>query len=157
MKIRPLLPTDYPTVQRIYNEGIATKMATFETAAPDWEGWNKKFLPACRFIAEVDGKIGGWIALTPFSARHCYRGVAELSVYIGSDFRGQQLGKRLLEHLIIAAPAAGFWTLQATIFAKNKISIRLHENLGFRISGIRERIAQVDDEWCDTVLMERRF
>lgn len=157
MKIRPLLPVDYPVVQRIYNEGIATKIATFETAAPDWEGWNKKFLPVCRFVAEVDGQIGGWIALTPFSSRYCYRGVAELSVYIGRDFRGQQLGKRLLEYLLLVAPAAGFWTLQAGIFAKNKISIRLHENLGFRMVGKRERIAQVDGEWIDTVLLERRF
>lgn len=157
MKIRPLLPVDYPAVRRIYDEGIATKMATFETAAPDWSGWNKKFLPACRFVAEVDWEIGGWIALTPFSARHCYRGVAELSVYVGSNFRNQRVGKSLLQHLIIAAPAAGFWTLQAGIFAKNQVSIRLHEQLGFRMVGRRERIAQRDGEWCDTVLLELRF
>lgn len=157
MKIRPLVAADYPVVARIFKEGIDTKMASFETTVPDWEFWNKKYLPFCRYVAEVDGTIGGWIALTPFSKRYCYRGVAELSVYISKDFRGQKIGKTLLKHLIITAKEAGIWTLQAGIFKENKVSLSMHEKAGFRVVGMREKIAQMDGIWRDTILMEMKI
>lgn len=156
MKIRPLVAADYPTVAQIYAEGIATKMATFETEVPNWTIWNTKYHPFCRFVAEVGGQIGGWIAISPISKRYCYRGVAEVSVYVGKDFRGQKIGKTLLAHLVRAATNSGIWTLQAGIFANNKVSIKMHEQQGFRVLGVREKIAQLDGIWCDNVLMERR-
>lgn len=157
MKIRPLEAADYPAVARIFKEGLATKMASFETDVLNWKQWNAKYLPFCRFVAEVDGQIGGWIALIPYSKRYCYRGVAELSVYIGTDFRGKGVGKTLLKHLILSAEDAGIWTLQAGIFKENKVSIAMHQKAGFRIVGVREKIAQRDGVWRDNILMEKRF
>lgn len=155
-KIRPLLPADWPAVQRIYAEGIDTGNATFELAAPEWDEWDGGKLPHPRLVAEVAGAVCGWAALSPTSKRHVYRGVAEVSVYVAAAVRGQGIGRALLTGLIEASEAAGIWTLQAGIFPENGASIHLHKQCGFRIVGVREKIGRMHGVWRDVVLMERR-
>jgi L-amino acid N-acyltransferase YncA len=149
-------PEDWPAVRAIYFEGIATKNATFETDAPEWEKWDSSHLKACRLVARLDGQVVGWAALSPVSSRCVYAGVAEESIYISEVARGQGVGKKLLSALVDASERAGIWTLQTGIFPENEISIRLHERCGFRVLGVREKIGQMDGVWRDVVLMERR-
>lgn len=156
MKVRPYTSNDYIPVATIYKEGLATGIATFETEVPDELKWNKKFIKNCSFIAEKDGGIIGWCALSHVSTREVYKGVAESTIYISSKYRGLGVGKILLKHLISESERKGFWTLQASIFSENKSSIFLHETCGFRIVGYREKIAKRNGNWHDNVLMERR-
>lgn len=156
MKIIPLEKVHFPSVLKIYTEGIKTGIATFETEVPSWEQWNKKMLPQCRFVVIKDEKIAGWCSLSAVSQREVYRGVAENTIYVSAESRGTGIGKKLLQHLLIESEKAGFWTIQASIFRQNKASIQLHKNCGFRIVGIREKIAQRDGVWHDNLLMERR-
>lgn len=154
--VRALCEADWPAVRHIYGEGIATGNATFETEVPPREVLAAKWLPDQRWVAEVDGQVAGWAALTPVSARECYAGVAETSVYVGADFRGRGVGRALLHKQVTAADAGGLWTLQTSIFPENGASLVLHRSAGFRTVGIRERIAQHHGVWRDTVLLERR-
>ncbi|NQD38361.1 N-acetyltransferase [Permianibacter sp. IMCC34836] len=156
ISIRVLKEFDKDCVLTIFAEGIATGIATFETECPDWAGFNQRFLPAPRLVAERAGQVVGWAVLSAISARACYRGAAELSVYVASAAQGQGVGQQLLSALVTASEAAGFWTLQGTINRRNTASIALHARCGFREVGYRERIAQRDGVWQDTVLMERR-
>lgn len=156
MKIRPLTYEDWPAVSSIYEEGILTRNATFERAAPEWERWDRGHLAACRLAALTDGGVLGFAVLSPVSARAVYAGVAEVSVYVAASARGTGVGTRLLGELVSASEAAGIWTLQASIFPENQASIRLHKSAGFRVIGRRERIACLDGCWRDVVLMERR-
>ena len=151
-----MLPADWPQVRRIYLEGIATGDATFETEAPSWERWNDAHLTFARLVARSESDVTGWAALSPVSSRRVYAGVAETSVYVGLDSRGQGIGRALLEALIQASESNGIWTLQAGIFPENRASIRLHQALGFREVGRRERIGQQNGVWRDTLLLERR-
>jgi len=148
--------SDWPSVSRIYAEGIATGFATFEKEIPSFESWDTNHLHSCRIVADKEGEILGWAALSPVSDRCVYGGVAEVSVYIGQDFRGLGVGKRLLKELIHQSEAAGLWTLQSGIFPENKGSIKLHENLGFRKIGHRERVGKLDGSWIDNVIFEKR-
>lgn len=154
--IRALTETDWPAVRRIYADGIATRNATFETRVPSRASLRRKWVSGQRWVAQVDGQVAGWAAMTPVSSRQCYAGVAETSIYIGDGFRGRGVGKALIAHQVSAADDGGWWTLQTAIFPENEASIALHEWAGFRIVGVRERIAQLDGRWRDTVLMERR-
>ena len=140
----------------VYEEGIRTRNATFETAAPSWEEWDARHLAEPRLVAEHDGEVVGWAALTPYSSRACYAGVAENSVYVAREAQGRGIGRELLERLIERAEAAGIWTIQTSIFPENRASVALHEHCGFRVVGIRERIAKRDGVWRDTVFLERR-
>ena len=149
-------PSDWPAVRDIYEQGIATGLATFETAAPSWEDWDARHLTDLRLVAERDGEVLGWAALSPTSARACYAGVAEESVYVAESARGQGIGSTLLTELLDRADEAGFWTIQTSIFPENAASIALHTRCGFREVGTRERIARLDGAWRDTVLLERR-
>ena len=157
MEIRPLIKSDYEAVKRIYQEGIATQKATFETNVPDWESWDNKNLPFCRFAAVLDEKIAGWASLSAVSKRTVYKGVAEVSIYISTDFRRQGIGNLLMNHLIAAAKKEGIWTLQSNIFSENGASIKLHLKSGFRIVGVREKIGQLNGVWKDNILLEYRF
>ncbi len=103
-----------------------------------------------------EGEVLGWAALSKVSSRCVYGGVAEVSLYVGSRFRGQGVGRALLERLIVESENEGYWTLQSGIFPENQASIALHEKAGFRKIGIRERIGRRDGEWKDNLLMERR-
>lgn len=157
MVIRDMIQRDWSDVARIYNEGIATGYATFETNVPQYGEWDKAHIKMCRLIAEEDGSIQGWAALSPVSSRCVYGGVAEISIYIGENARGKGIGKVLLERLIEESERAGYWTLQSGIFPENKASIKLHERLGFRFLGKRESIGKTNDGiWKDNLLFERR-
>ena len=142
-------------MKAIFEEGVATRRATFETEAPSWEDWDGAHL-SLRLVAEDQGEILGWAALVPYSARECYRGVAESSVYVAERARGCGVGRALMERLVSESEAAGFWTLQAGVFPENEESLALHRRCGFRVVGVRERIGRLDGEWKDVVLLERR-
>jgi phosphinothricin acetyltransferase len=147
---------DWAAVRAIYEQGIRTGNATFETQSPDWEAWDSAHLPDCRLVARRQGQIMGWAALVPVSGRCVYAGVAEVSVYVAEAARGRGMGKALLQALVEASEQAGIWTLQAGIFPENEASIALHRACGFRIVGRRERLGQLEGVWRDVVLMERR-
>ena len=151
-----MTPADWPDVRAIYEEGIATRNATFEAEAPSWEHFDAAHLPAGRLVARAANIVVGWGALSPVSRRRCYAGVAEVSVYVRASARGQGTGRMLLEHLVAASEAAGIWTLQGATFPENVASLRLQASCGFRVVGRRERVAQMDGVWRDTVLTERR-
>lgn len=153
---------DWPAVQRIYREGIATGHATFESEVPDWEQFNNSRLPRHRLVAETpaDG-ILGWAAVSAVSARPVYAGVVEHSVYVAGDARGLGLGKALLQALAASTEGDGIWTIQASVFPENEASLKLHLANGFTVVGRRQRIARMTHgpcagQWRDTILIERR-
>ena len=154
--ITPMQPADWPVVSEIYREGIASGQATFETQVPTWACWDGAHLADARLLAKLDNRILGFAALNPVSARPAYAGVAEVSLYVAAGSRGQGVGKALLEALIGASETLGLWTLQAVIFKENVGSIALHKRCGFCEVGVRERIAELNGIWRDTVLLERR-
>jgi L-amino acid N-acyltransferase YncA len=156
LRIRELRPDDWAEVASIYAAGIATGDATFETEVPGWEAWDAGH-PEHRLVAEEDDRVVGWAALSaPVSPRECYRGVVENSVYVAPGAHGRGIGRALLDALIRRAESAGIWTIQTSIFPENRASIALHRACGFRVVGVRERIAQLDGVWRDTVFLERR-
>lgn len=154
--IEPLRPEHWPDAARIYAEGIATRQATFETEVPTWEAWDRAHLREHRFVAVRAGRVVGWAALAPVSDRCVYGGVAENSVYVAAEARGQGVGRALLEALVASSEAAGIWTIQTGIFPENEASVRLHERVGFRVVGRRERLGRLDGAWRDVLLLERR-
>ncbi|MDP4146282.1 MAG: N-acetyltransferase family protein [Bacillota bacterium] len=155
--IDEMKPEDWKQVAAIYLEGIEGGNATFETEVPSWEKWDNGHFQCCRLVARKDSNVLGWIALSPTSTRKCFSGVAEVSIYIGSAYTGQGIGKSLLTKLIEISENNGFWSLQSVIMKENITSINLHEGRGFRNLGIKEKIAQMDNgTWRDVVLMERR-
>jgi phosphinothricin acetyltransferase len=156
MQITALLPEHWPSVKTIYEQGIATGQATFQTESPPWEEWDRSHLVHSRLVAIKDNAVIGWAALTPVSGRCVYAGVAEVSVYVGPDRRGKKVGERLLGALIASSEKNNIWTLQAGIFPENIASLKIHANCGFRTVGVREKIGQMDGRWRDTVLLERR-
>lgn len=156
MKIIRMSPDHWDNVKRIYEEGIAPRNATFETSCPGWGHWNESHLRHSRWIALMYGNVVGWSALSPVSDRCVYGGVAEVSVYIGTGFRGQGIGKALIQKLIESSEDNGFWTLHSATFPENAESIALHKKCGFREIGYRKRIWKLDGIWRNTILMERR-
>lgn len=156
MEIFTLKEEHYPAVARIYEEGIRTGNATFQTTAPPWDEWNSGHFSHTRFVAKDQNEVIGWAALRPVSSRPVYSGVAEVSVYVAERHRGKGVGKMLLGKLIFDSERSEIWTLQAGIFPENESSLKLHADLGFRIIGRRERIGKMNGMWRDTVLLERR-
>jgi len=155
VETRDLRPGDWPQVEAIFRDGIATGVATFEVEPPAWEGWDAAH-GGIRLVAGLDGRVAGWCALAPVSERRCYRGVAEESVYVASWAQGRGVGRALLEEAIARSEAAGIWTLQAGIFPENAPSLRLHLGCGFRLVGVRERLGEADGRFRDVLLLERR-
>lgn len=152
-----MTPADWPAVRDIYEAGIATGEATFQTEAPPWDAWDAAHLETCRLVARDEhDEVIGWAALGRVSQRPVYSGVAEVSVYVAESARGQRVGLQLLTALIEASERDGRWMLQASIFPENEASVRLHQRCGFRVVGRRERIACQYGRWRDTLLMERR-
>lgn len=154
--IRPMNNSDWSAVSKIYEDGIKTGYATFETSVPSFEDWDENHLSSCRFIAERDGVAIGWAALSPVSSRCVYGGVAEVSVYVDTAYHGLGVGKMLMENLIHKSEKEGLWTLQSGIFPENHGSIRLHEKVGFRKIGYREKVGKLHGVWKDNLLFERR-
>jgi L-amino acid N-acyltransferase YncA len=151
-----MLASDWPAVRSIYEEGIATGDATFETEAPSWASWDAKHLADGRLVAAEETAVLGWAALSPVSDRCVYAGVAEVSVYVAAPARGRGTGRRLLEALVVGGEEAGLWTLQAGIFPENAASLRIHVACGFRVVGQRERLGKLQGRWRDALLLERR-
>lgn len=148
--------TDWASVSEIYKQGIDSGNATFQQTVPTWEEWDKGHLMKGRIVAIAENVIVGWAALLPVSTRLVYAGVAEVSVYVSEQHHGQHIGKKLLEQLIKESEANNIWTLQAGIFPENIASINLHENLGFRKVGFREKIGKMKNTWRDLYFYERR-
>ena len=155
-------------VLAIYQAGIDTGNATFETVVPDWTRFCVGKLPRHRFVAlgvdpaPRDGVVAspttvlGWIAGAATSSRPAYAGVVEHSVYVRPDAGGRGVGRALLETFIASTEAAGIWTITTAVFPENAASLGLHERVGFRRVGVRERVGKLRGEWRDTVVMERR-
>ena len=162
MHVRDMLPEDWPAVEEIYREGIEDGEATFETRTPSWRDFDAGKVAAPRLVADDDdGRVVGWAAASAVSSRAAYRGVIEHSVYVRRDARGRGVGALLLDAFIDRAEAAGYWTIQSSVFPENTASLRAHERAGFRVVGRRERIARSllgphAGQWRDTVLIERR-
>ena len=148
---------DWPTVARIFAQGIATGNATFEHEVPSWEQWSAARAPEPRLVARKAGGVIGWAALSPTSSRAVYRGVGAVSIYVDTAHVGRGVGRALLAELVAASERAGFWTLQAGIFPENKASIAVHERCGFHRLCAHLRIGQMPDgRWRDVVTYERR-
>lgn len=155
--IEEMKESDWDEVSKIYLEGINTGIATFQNSLPTFEVWDNGHIKSCRLVAKCDGKILGFIALSPTSSRPVYSGVAEVSIYIEENYRGLGVGKALMTSLIKLSEENNFWTLQSGIIRENAASIELHKKCGFREIGVREKVAKMDNSiWHDTVLMERR-
>lgn len=157
-KIDEMKESDWEQVAKIYLEGINTGKATFQTEVPPFENWNNGHIASCRLVARsVENDILGWVALSPTSSRCVYAGVAEVSIYIGENYRGLGIGKNLFNSLIKKSEEEGFWTLQSGIIRENTVSIELHKKCGFKLVGIREKIAKMSNGvWHDVAFMERR-
>ena len=147
---------DASAVLEIYRQGLDSGEASFETEPPDWAKWQLKYHPFCRLVWDQDGEVLGWAALAPVSARHCYRGVAEVSIYVAASAVGRGIGGRLMGAVVDESESNGIWTLYSSIFPENEATLKLHLNHGFRKVGIRERIAQQHGRWRDTLILERR-
>jgi L-amino acid N-acyltransferase YncA len=155
MTVEAMRPEDWPAVRSVLEEGIATRNATFETAAPDWEEWDAAH-SSLRLVAREEGEVLGWAALAPVASRPAYRGVAEVSVYVAERARGRGVGRALLDELVRRSEQDGVWTLQAGIFPENVPSLLLHARSGFRVVGIRRELGSLDGTWRDVTLLERR-
>jgi L-amino acid N-acyltransferase YncA/DNA-binding transcriptional ArsR family regulator len=155
--VRPMWPADAPGVLAIYQAGLDSGDASFETAAPSWDRFDETRLAAHRFVAVAPaGRVAGWVAVSQVSDRCVYAGVVEHSVYVDPAARGQGVGAALLRELIRSTEAAGIWTIQSGIFPENAASLRLHERAGFRVVGIRRQVGRHHGRWRDVVLVERR-
>jgi L-amino acid N-acyltransferase YncA len=154
--IRVMLNSDSQNVLEIYRMGLETGNATFETNVPSWQEWDSKHLSHSRYVSEEDGIVTGWAALSPFSAREVYKGVAELSIYVAAAFRGKKVGSGLMEFIISSSELNGIWTIFSSVFPENEATINLHKKFGFREIGRREKIAKLNGVWRDTILLERR-
>ncbi|WP_230424235.1 helix-turn-helix domain-containing GNAT family N-acetyltransferase [Prauserella cavernicola] len=156
VSVRALDSRDWPAVRDIYGQGLATGLASFDTAVPSRSTLDARWLDGHRWVAELAGEVVGWTALSPVSARSCFSGVADSAVFVAESFRGRGVGKALLRAQVTEADRAGLWLLQTSVLTENRPGIGLHHASGYRTVGVRERIAQRDGVWHDTVLLERR-
>ncbi|MEV7021347.1 N-acetyltransferase family protein [Kitasatospora sp. NPDC093558] len=157
VQLAPMTPAHAEAVLAVYQAGIDTGEATFETAAPDWASFDASRLPDHRLVAlDDDGTLLGWAAVSRVSARSAYAGVVEHSVYVAPAAHGRGVGRALLTALLASTDAAGIWTVQAGIFPENGASLALHHRAGFRTVGTRERVGRLHGRWRDVVLVERR-
>jgi L-amino acid N-acyltransferase YncA len=159
LRIEPMTTGDWLEVRRIYAEGISTGDATLEREAPDWSHFDHSHRHDCRLVARegAGGPVLGWTALTAYSSRRVYSGVAWESVYVGADARGRGVGRALLDAVIPASEDAGLWTLLAGVLVDNAPSLALHATVGFRRVGVQQGMGQdAKGRWRDVVLLERR-
>ncbi len=154
--VRAAVPADAAEIAAIYNEGIADRVATFETrerTVEEVRAWLDDALPF--IVATVDDGVIGWARVAPYSDRCVYAGVGEHGVYVARAARGHRVGRRLLDELCLAAEAAGLYKLTSRIFADNESSIAAHTAAGFDVVGVQRRHGRLDGEWKDCVLVER--
>lgn len=157
VRVVPMTADHAAGVLDVYDEGMRGGDATFETRLPTWGEWDDAHSAGHRFVAlDEAGVVLGWAAVSPVSRREVYAGVVELSVYVASRAQGRGVGGALVRAVVASTEAAGVWTLQSGVLAGNTGSLALHERHGFRVVGVRERIAQRDGRWRDVVLLERR-
>lgn len=158
VEIRPMLAADAGAVLAIYQAGLDTGQASFETTAPGWDAFDAARLREHRHVAvdAATGRVAGWVAVSPVSSRAVYAGVVEHSVYVDPGYHRRGAGAALLRALIASSEAAGIWTIQSGVFPENTASLRLHREAGFRVVGVRDRVGRQHGVWRDTVLIERR-
>lgn len=156
MIIRKFKEQDYSRIQAIYQQGIDWGDATFETNAKSWQQWDSATAPEARIVAVIDQELAGWACLSDVASRCVYQGVAETSIYVDNTFKGQGVGKVLMQALVDASEQAGYWTLQARIFPENPASIAIHHQVGFETIGLHNKLAKLNDVWRDVMLLERR-
>lgn len=156
IQVQTLLPEHAQAVLAIYAEGLQSGRASFNTLVPSWQQWDAAHLAHSRLVALENNQVLGWVALQPVSSRTCYKGVAEFSIYIANESRGKGIGNLLMAAMINESEANGIWTLQSSTFESNTASIALQKKWGFRVIGFRERIAQLNNAWHNTVMLERR-
>jgi phosphinothricin acetyltransferase len=152
-------PADAASIAAIHNEGIADRMATFETEPRTVERTAAQLADkGDRFptiVAELGGRIVAWAGAGPYRDRSAYVGVAEHSVYVARAARGQGVGRVVLDALCRAYAERGFWKIVSRIFPENTASLALHERCGFRVVGIYRRHGRLDGSWRDCVIVER--
>ena len=150
---------DAAAIATIYNEGIADRVATFETEPRTPEQIARQLADkGDRYptvVVDRGGQIVAWASAGSYRNRPAYAGVAEHSVYVARDARGTGAGRAALEGLIRAYAQRGFWKIVSRIFPENTASIRLHERCGFRVVGVYRRHGKLEDEWRDCVIVER--
>lgn len=156
LEIAAMSPGHWPAVARIYEEGIATGDATFETTVPSWDDWDAGHLRDHRLVALLGGDVVGWAGASGVSDRCVYGGVVESSVYVAEGARGRGVGRALLDALVASTESEGIWTVQAGIFPENVASLSLHERSGFELVGRRKRLGRLNGVWRDVLLLERR-
>ena len=153
---RPARPGDAGAIARIYNEGIADRIATFETrirSAGDIRSWFDGVHPIV--VAESEKEVVAFAATSTYRPRECYSGIAEVSLYVARFARGQGAGRLAMTAIIDAAEQAGFWKLVSRVFLENEASRGLIRKFGFREVGIYEKHGKLDGVWRDVVIVER--
>ncbi|ABY36190.1 MAG TPA: N-acetyltransferase [Chloroflexus aurantiacus] len=149
-------PHDAAAIAEIYNQGIADRIATFETnarTAQDVAAWFNDRFPIV--VTIVNDQVVAFAATFPYRARECYAGVAEFSVYVAREWRGRGIGRLTMLALLEAASRAGFWKLLSRVFVENTASRAMLASVGFREVGIYEKHARLDGRWRDVVIVER--
>lgn len=156
LRARPATLDDAAAITAIYNQGIADRIATFETeprVESDIEAW---FASALAFVSvEANGELVAYAVAHPYADRCCYRGIGEFSVYVERSWRGRGAGAVAMAALNRAASEAGFWKLLSRIFPENRASLALMARSGFREVGVHEKHGKLEGEWRDTVIVER--
>lgn len=156
--VREMNEKDWKRVEEIYLQGIERGTATFNTKCPSYEEWDKAHIDNCRFVYADEGKVVGWVAISPTSSRCAYKGCVEMSVYIDSNYQGRGIGTKLVGQLLQEAEKLGYWSVMSTVISINTASIALHRKCGFREIGYRERIAKDRfGNWQNTTLFEFRL
>jgi L-amino acid N-acyltransferase YncA len=156
MKPRPATRADAAAIARIYNEGIADRIATFETrprTAEDVGKWFDGVHPVV--VVEDGGHVVAFASCTAYRPRECYAKIAEFSVYVARDRRRAGAGRVALEGLVAAAKAAGLHKLVSRIFPENSASRAMCRAVGFREVGVYRDHGQLEGAWKDCVIVER--
>jgi phosphinothricin acetyltransferase len=162
IEIVPMIPSDWPAVAAIYQQGLDLGNSSFARQAPaSWEEWSEHKLPECRLVARLEGEVAGWAVFSPVSSRHVYRGVVELSIYIEQRTQRKGVGSALLQAMISESETHGIWTIQSLVFPENEGSVKLHLQNGFKLMCVHEKMGYMSfgpyaGQWRDVVLFERR-
>ena len=155
MRARIAIPDDAAAIAAIYNEGIADRIATFETRLRlpgDIRAWFDGLHP---IVVVEDGGVIAFASTSSYRDRQCYAGIAEVSVYVARAARRRGAGRMALALLIEYAEKAGYWKLVSRVFPENQGSRRLIRSLGFREVGTYHRHGKLEGVWRDVVIVER--